>query len=93
MYGCLSVGVHAARAIAAACRKPLVGVHHMVSQVPYMDGTTNLTGTRLAQASTCPYTVTNGSGAAKISSSQPVNFWRTYDAGLDDRDQTTPLPL
>lgn len=30
MYGCLSVGVHAARAIAAAAGKPLVGVHHMV---------------------------------------------------------------
>jgi tRNA A37 threonylcarbamoyltransferase TsaD len=31
MYGCLSVGVHAARAIAASAGKPLVGVHHMVS--------------------------------------------------------------
>jgi len=30
MYGCLSVGVHAARAIAASAGKPLVGVHHMV---------------------------------------------------------------
>jgi tRNA A37 threonylcarbamoyltransferase TsaD len=30
MYGCLSVGVHAARAIAASAGKPLVGIHHMV---------------------------------------------------------------
>jgi tRNA A37 threonylcarbamoyltransferase TsaD len=30
MFGCLSVGVHAARAIAVANNKPLVGVHHMV---------------------------------------------------------------
>lgn len=29
MYGCLSVGVHAARAIAAFTGKPLVGIHHM----------------------------------------------------------------
>jgi tRNA A37 threonylcarbamoyltransferase TsaD len=31
MPGCLSVGMNAAKTLAAALKKPLVGVHHMVS--------------------------------------------------------------
>ena len=31
MPGCLSVGMNAAKTLAAALHKPLVGVHHMVS--------------------------------------------------------------
>lgn len=30
MPGCLSVGMNAAKTLAAALQKPLVGVHHMV---------------------------------------------------------------
>lgn len=30
MPGCLSVGMNAAKSLAAALKKPIVGVHHMV---------------------------------------------------------------
>ena len=33
MGGCLSVSVNAGKSLAAALRKPIVGVHHMVSQL------------------------------------------------------------
>lgn len=33
MPGCLSVGMNAAKSLAAALKKPLVGVHHMVQFV------------------------------------------------------------
>lgn len=39
--GCLSVGSNAAKTLAAALNKPLVGVHHMVSH-PFAHGTTIL---------------------------------------------------
>jgi tRNA A37 threonylcarbamoyltransferase TsaD len=33
MPGCLSVGMNAAKSLAAALKKPLVGVHHMVQLI------------------------------------------------------------
>lgn len=47
MYGCLSVAAGAAKALAASAKKPIFGIHHMVSlksrlrtsyQLDMMDG-------------------------------------------------------
>ena len=44
MFSCLSVGANAAKTLAAALNKPIVGVHHMVGSAQFWSALSHPTG-------------------------------------------------
>jgi hypothetical protein len=76
MAGCLSVCSNAAKTLAAATGKPLVGVHHMVCFTLY-ETCQSLTFEFHVLASSRSNTIPDDTGH-HLSFPHPVNLWRTH---------------
>lgn len=81
--GCLSVGSNAAKSLAAALGKPLVGVHHMASG--FVDSCTSSHLWLSSLASSCINPAANYMAkSAKISFPHFTRFRRPYTASVSE---------
>lgn len=82
MRNCLGVSAASAKALAAAYRKPVIGIHHMVSPLLKSTGSQDLqcsiTPSLNVIASTCPYPTTDRERPANIPVLGLVSLGRSY---------------